>query len=109
MLSTFSTLFLSLIAIGAQNVRFYFISFSRYFLLIQVLQAPIPGTYFIVNSVPSSAGDMLAATFQDVQQDVTVTPGPLSSSETQRVWLDTSIHNLLSISLDFVLVDHIRH
>jgi hypothetical protein len=46
-------------------------------------QPPIPGTYFIVNSVPSPAGDRLAAAFQDGQKDVTVTP--LTGSEVQRV------------------------
>ena len=62
-----------------------FILYSVVTLLIQVPQSPIPGTYFIVNSVPSSAGDNLAATFQGAQQDVIVTPGPMSGSETQRV------------------------
>ncbi|KAF8349612.1 hypothetical protein F5887DRAFT_1070908 [Amanita rubescens] len=47
-------------------------------------QSPIPGTHFIVNSVPSPAGDRLAATFQDGQKDVTVTP--LTGSEAQR-WI----------------------
>ena len=46
-------------------------------------EPPIPGTYLIVNSVLSPAGDRLAATFQDGQRDVTVTP--LTASEGQRV------------------------
>ena len=95
-LSAFSSLFLSFIVVGAQDVKF--ILYLVVVLLIQILQSPIPGTYFIVNSVPSPAGDRLAATFQDGQSDVTVTP--LTGSELQRVWLDTSIVILLSISLD---------
>ena len=37
-------------------------------------QSPMPRTYFIVNSLPSPAGDRLATTFIDGQRDITVTP-----------------------------------
>lgn len=67
-----------------------FISILSRVLLIQIPQPPIPGTYFIVNSVLSPAGNRIAATFQDGQSDVTVTT--LTASEDQRVWLDTSSH-----------------
>ena len=81
-----------------------FILYSIVALLIQFAQSPIPGIYIIVNSVRSPAGNELAATFQGGRSDVTVTP--LTRSDFQHVWLDSS-HIFLSISLDFV-VDHLR-
>jgi hypothetical protein len=52
-------------------------------LLIQVFQQPSPGKYHIVNSVLSPQGNKLAATFQDGQPNVFVTP--LNGSEVQQV------------------------
>lgn len=83
-----------------------FILYSVVALLIQIPQPeqPSPGNYYIVNSVPSPKGDKLAATFQDGQSNVFVTP--LNGSEVQKVWLDTSSHILLPVSLDFVVEHH---
>jgi hypothetical protein len=50
-------------------------------------ESPIPGTHFIVNSVPSPAGDKLAATYGEGA--ITVTP--LTGSEVQRVSFSFSI------------------
>jgi hypothetical protein len=79
-----------------------FLLYSVVALLIQVPQPP-PGTYYIVNSARASDGDQLAATFQANGPYVNVTA--MDGLKTQQVWLDTSSHILLFISLDFV-VDH---
>ena len=96
-LGTFSALFLSFIAAGAQQVRLFFFHFQPFALpLIQVPQPPPPGIYYIVNSVSSPAGNKLAATYQVGQSNVIVTP--LNKSEVQRVWLDISSHIFYCLS-----------
>jgi hypothetical protein len=68
-----------------------FTLYSVVALLIQVPQPagqPSPGTYYIVNGVPSDTGERLAATFISDKDPVVV--AALDESEEQRVWLDTS-------------------
>ena len=81
-----------------------FIFYSDVALLIRVPQPPqVPGTYYIINSVLSPAGEKLAASIQNSYGNVIVTP--LTNSRLQQVRLDNSSHILSSVSLDFVVDD----